>query len=152
MRRQFFFDRAKSWAKSWAKNWAKFWTKFSGHFRASFTVQNDPPKFLPKFLPIYHSMSCHGSCDCNLKISSPRASGAWGAQEFRRTPEGCCNSVFHTKVPGSRFDPYPQCLYFFRVIPLGEKKKTKTKSPQTPRTAYKTVVHVFSSLLSGPKL
>ena len=58
-----FFDRAKSWAKNWAKNWAKFWTKFSGHFRASFTVQNDPPKFLPKFLSIYHSMSCHGSCD-----------------------------------------------------------------------------------------
>ena len=72
-----FFDRAKSWAKNWAKNWAKF----SGHFRASFTVKNDPAaKILPKFLPIYHSMSCHGSCDWNLKISSPRASGAWGAQ------------------------------------------------------------------------
>ena len=61
-------------------NWAKFWTKISGHFRASFTVQNGPPKFLPKSLPIYHSMSCHGSCDWNLKNSSPRASGAWGAQ------------------------------------------------------------------------
>ena len=75
-----FYDRAKSWAKNWAKNWAKFWTKFSGHFRASLAVQNDPPKFLPKFLPIYHSMSWHGSCDWNLKISSPRASGVWGAQ------------------------------------------------------------------------
>ena len=75
-----FFDRAKSWAKNWAKNWAKFWTKFSGHFRASFTVQNDPPKFLPKLLPIYHFMSCYGSCGWKLKISSPRASGAWGAQ------------------------------------------------------------------------
>ena len=45
-------------------------------------MQNDPSKFLPKFLPIYHSMSCHGSCDWNLKISSPQASGAWGAQLF----------------------------------------------------------------------
>ena len=75
------FDRAKSWlGEELDENWAKFWTKFSGHFRASFTVQNDPPKFLPKFLPIYHFMSCHGSCDRNLKISSSRASGAWGDQ------------------------------------------------------------------------
>ena len=54
------------------------WTKCS---RASFAVENNPPNLLPKFLPIYHSMSCHRSCDWNLKISSPRASGAWGAQE-----------------------------------------------------------------------
>ena len=54
-----FYDRAKFWAK----NWAKFWAKFSGLFCASFAVQNDPPNLLPKFLPIYHSMSCHGSCD-----------------------------------------------------------------------------------------
>ena len=75
-----FFDRAKFSAKNWAKNGAKFWTKISGHFRASCAVQNDPPKFLPKFLPIYHPMSCHGSCGRHLKISSPRASWAWGAQ------------------------------------------------------------------------
>ena len=75
-----FYDRAKFWAKNWAKFWANFWTKFSGHFRASCAVQNDPPKFLPKFLLIYHSMSCQGSCGGNLRISSPRASGAWDTQ------------------------------------------------------------------------
>ena len=37
--------------------------EFFWAFRASFAVQNDPPNLLPKFLPIYHSMSCHGSCD-----------------------------------------------------------------------------------------
>ena len=77
-----FYERAKFWAKNWAKNWAKFWMKFSGHFRASLAVQNDSRKFLPKFLAIYHSVSWHGSCDWNLKISSLRASGAWGAQCF----------------------------------------------------------------------
>ena len=35
-----------------------------------------PTKFLPKCLPIYHSISC----GWNVKISSLRVSGAWGAQ------------------------------------------------------------------------
>ena len=108
LRRQI-FDRAKSWAK----NWAKFWTKFSGHFSASCAVQNDPPKFLPKLLPIYHSMSCHGSCGRNLKISSPRASGAWGAQQkFRNQEKGVLAKgvSVKTSVTAKETKKYPRIL------------------------------------------
>ena len=75
-----FYDRVKFWAK----NWAKFWTHFSGHFRASWAVQNDPPNYLPKFLPIDHADSRRVSWQLlwlKSQNSSPRASGAWGAQK-----------------------------------------------------------------------
>ena len=115
-----FYDRAKFWAKNWAKNWAKFWTKFSGHFRASLAVQNDPPKFLPKLLPIYHSTSWHSSRDWNLKISSPRASGAWGAQHFSGK-----------KSQDHFFTPNPQiCRFYF--LNLAQKEKSLLRKPDSP--------------------
>ena len=84
LRRQILRTWVEVWAKNLAKSYAKLLTNISGHFRASFAVQNDRPKFLPKLRPIYHSMSCDNSCGWDLKISSPRASGAWGAQQLVR--------------------------------------------------------------------
>ena len=66
-----FFRQARSRAKNWAKCWAKF-SCFAGCAELH-------KKLVPKFPTIYHSLSC----EWDVKISSPWASGVGGCQKIR---------------------------------------------------------------------
>ena len=124
-----FFRRARSRAKNCAKFWANFWAKFSCFARCAELRK----KLLPKFPAIYHSVSC----EWNVKISSPWASGVGGCW---------CFCLFSREKGGQFVQTVPklfaQTVFLFGwVVFLGGSPLDELSAIRAPSLAHKDKSH-----------